>query len=164
MTNFLKRYQAAKTTGEKEVIESEAFQKGRELMTNSLFFASDFPECSHSEVSASEWQYQVERMCERIDEALEDLRQGATKIKINYRHPDGTRTSATIAPHIYLTWADSLENAPVSRDKLARAMVERVESGLKKRAAEPGQTQQERIEALLMADVRDALWMLPTRG
>lgn len=80
-------------------------------------------------------------------------------IKINYRHADGTRTSATIPQHIYLTWADSLENPPTSKEGLARAMVERVEEGLKK-GPNKETTQQKRIEALLMEDVRAALWRL----
>lgn len=83
-----------------------------------------------------------------------------SKLKINYRHPDGTRTSTTLPEHIYLTWVECLEQPPTSREALARAISDRLEEGLKKFPSVPGKTQQERIESLLMSDVRAALWSL----
>lgn len=85
-------------------------------------------------------------------------------MKINYRKPDGSRTSATIPGHIYLAWAASLSQ----EDGILQALVARVESGLRRNQEDKDSgiqelTRQRQIESLLMDDIKGKLMSCKSR-
>lgn len=79
-------------------------------------------------------------------------------IKVNF-YNKGKRTSAIIPEHIYLTWADAIENPPQSREELSSLMAQRIEEGFKEKH-KTYSTQQKIIESFLMEDVRKKLWLI----